>query len=190
MSTSTPLLSRPVDRRDFLRFSAIAGGGLVLGFYFKAGSSATAAEIVKPAAGLEFKPSAFIRISPDNVVTLISKQPEIGQGIKTSLPMIIAEELEVHWKDVVILQGDLDPIYGSQSAGGSRSTPTNYNEFHKLGATARTMLVEAPPKLGASPPANAPPPAPPSITPPASGHSNTANSSPRPPRCPSPTPPR
>ncbi|MEI6544673.1 MAG: molybdopterin cofactor-binding domain-containing protein, partial [Methylococcales bacterium] len=68
---------------------------------------------------------------------------EIGQGIKTSLPMVIAEELEVNWKDVVILQGDLDPIYGSQSAGGSRSTPTNYEEFHKLGATARTMLISA-----------------------------------------------
>ena len=68
---------------------------------------------------------------------------EIGQGIKTSLPMIIAEELEVNWKDVVIIQGDLDPAYGGQSAGGSRSTPNNYNEFHRLGATARTMLVEA-----------------------------------------------
>lgn len=76
-------------------------------------------------------------------MTLISKQPEIGQGIKTSLPMVIAEELEVNWKDVVILQGDLDPVYGSQSAGGSRSTPTNYEEFHRLGATARTMLITA-----------------------------------------------
>lgn len=74
---------------------------------------------------------------------MISKQPEIGQGIKTSLPMIIAEELEVDWRDVEIVQGDLDPIYGSQSAGGSRSTPSNYEEFHKLGATARTMLVQA-----------------------------------------------
>jgi isoquinoline 1-oxidoreductase beta subunit len=57
--------------------------------------------------------------------------------------MVIAEELEVNWKDVVIVQGDLNPIYGSQSAGGSTSTPTNYEEFHRLGATARTMLVEA-----------------------------------------------
>jgi len=140
---STNLLSRPVARRDFLKFTAVAGGGLVLGFYLKAGSTANAAEIAKPTAGGEFKPNAFIRITPDGKVTLVSKQPEIGQGIKTSLPMIIAEELEVSWKDVTIVQGDLDPAYGNQSAGGSRSTPNNYNEFHRLGATARTMLVEA-----------------------------------------------
>ncbi|MDO8539094.1 MAG: molybdopterin-dependent oxidoreductase [Opitutaceae bacterium] len=141
MKTAT--LSRPIARRDFLKFSTVAGGGLVLGFYFKSGGTAAAAEVVKPSAGAEFKPNAFIRISPDGVVTLVSKQPEIGQGVKTSLPMIIAEQLEVNWKDVVIVQGDLDPAYGGQSAGGSRSTPNNYNEFHKLGATARTMLVEA-----------------------------------------------
>jgi isoquinoline 1-oxidoreductase beta subunit len=140
---STSLLKRALPRRDFLKFTAVAGGGLVLGFYLKSGSSATAAEVVKPTAGGEFKPNAFIRIAPNGVVTLVSKQPEIGQGVKTSLPMIIAEELEVNWKDVVIVQGDLDPAYGGQSAGGSRSTPNNYNEFHKLGATARTMLVEA-----------------------------------------------
>ncbi|MDP3331637.1 MAG: molybdopterin-dependent oxidoreductase [Methylococcaceae bacterium] len=133
------------SRRDFLRKSALAGGGLVLGFYFDPANSATK-RVAKPSAISEnsvFKPNAFIRIDPNGTVTLISKQPEIGQGIKTSLPMIIAEELEVNWKDVVIVQGDLDPIYGSQSAGGSRSTPTNYEEFHRLGATARTMLTQA-----------------------------------------------
>ena len=136
-------LATPLDRRGFLKFSALAGGGLVLGFYLKPGSGVFAAEVIKPAAGAEFKPNAFIRIAPDGLVTLVSKQPEIGQGIKTSLPMIIAEELEVNWKDVVVVQGDLDPAYGSQSAGGSRSTPNNYDEFHQLGATARTMLIAA-----------------------------------------------
>jgi len=133
------------SRRDFLRKSALAGGGLILGSYFDMAYSA-ANLAAKPSALAEqeaFKPNAFIRIAPTGTVTLISKQPEIGQGIKTSLPMIIAEELEVNWKDVVIVQGDLDPAYGSQNAGGSRSTPTNYEEFHRLGATARTMLVEA-----------------------------------------------
>ncbi|MEI6069566.1 MAG: molybdopterin cofactor-binding domain-containing protein, partial [Methylococcaceae bacterium] len=132
-------------RRDFLRKSALAGGGLVLGFYLNPADSA-AKRVAKPSTILEtaeFKPNAFIHIAPNGTVTLISKQPEIGQGIKTSLPMVIAEELEVNWKDVVILQGDLDPVYGSQSAGGSRSTPTNYEEFHRLGATARTMLIQA-----------------------------------------------
>jgi len=132
-------------RRDFLRKSALAGGGLVLGFYLNVADSA-AKKVAKPSGIPEtgdFKPNAFIHIAPNGTVTLVSKQPEIGQGIKTSLPMVIAEELEVNWKDVVIVQGDLDPIYGSQNAGGSRSTPTNYEEFHKLGATARTMLIQA-----------------------------------------------
>jgi isoquinoline 1-oxidoreductase beta subunit len=133
------------SRRDFLRKSTLAGGGLVLGFYLNTADSA-ANRVAKPSAIAEtgeFKPNAFIRIAPNGTVTLISKQPEIGQGIKTSLPMVIAEELEVNWKDVVIVQGDLDPIYGSQSAGGSRSTPTNYEEFHRLGATALIMLIQA-----------------------------------------------
>jgi isoquinoline 1-oxidoreductase beta subunit len=137
-------LTQP-DRRAFLRRSALGGGGLVLGLYLQ---SATAQNmIVKPArattSGNEFQPNAFIRISPEGVVTLVSKQPEIGQGIKTSLPMVIAEELEVDWKDVRIVQGDLNPAYGGQSAGGSTSTPNNYNNFLRLGATARTMLVQA-----------------------------------------------
>jgi len=133
------------DRRDFLRKSALAGGGLFLGFYFNL-ADAAAKRVAKPSSLSEtgvFKPNAFIHIAPTGTVTLISKQPEIGQGIKTSLPMVIAEELEVNWKDVVIVQGDLDPVYGSQNAGGSRSTPTNYDEFHRLGATARTMLIQA-----------------------------------------------
>ncbi|PPK76110.1 isoquinoline 1-oxidoreductase beta subunit [Methylobacter tundripaludum] len=132
-------------RRDFLRKSALGGGGLMLGFYFNVADSATK-RVAKPSTMSEtgeFKPNAFIHIAPNGTVTLISKQPEIGQGIKTSLPMVIAEELEVNWKDVVIVQGDLDPVYGSQNAGGSRSTPTNYEEFHRLGATARTMLIQA-----------------------------------------------
>ncbi len=132
-------------RRDFLKTSALAGGGLVLGLYLDVADSA-AKRVAKPSSipeTVEFKPNAFICIAPNGTVTLISKQPEIGQGIKTSLPMVIAEELEVNWQDVVIVQGDLDPVYGSQSAGGSRSTPTNYEEFHRLGATARSMLVTA-----------------------------------------------
>ncbi len=133
-----------LDRRTFLRQSAVGSGSLLLGIYLQPAGAADA--VGKPAslnsvAG--FKPNAFISISPLGVVTLVSKQPEIGQGIKTSLPMVIAEELEVDWKDVRIVQGDLDPAYGGQSAGGSTSTPNNYNNFLRLGATARTMLVQA-----------------------------------------------
>ncbi|HEV8315128.1 MAG TPA: molybdopterin cofactor-binding domain-containing protein [Burkholderiaceae bacterium] len=132
-------------RRAFLRHSALLGGGLVIGLYLRRDGMAdpVARLATPPRVDGEFRPNAFIRIAPDGTVTIVSKQPEIGQGIKTSLPMVIAEELEVDWKSVVVVQGDLDAIYGSQSAGGSTSTPNNYNDFHRLGATARTMLVQA-----------------------------------------------
>jgi isoquinoline 1-oxidoreductase beta subunit len=132
-------LSSP-SRRNFLRQGATGGAALVLGLY----GDGLMAAVAKPQdKGDAFQPNAFISIGSDGKVTLVSKQPEIGQGIKTSLPMVLAEELEIDWKDVQIVQGDLNPVYGSQGAGGSTSTPTNYNEFHRLGATARTILVQA-----------------------------------------------
>ena len=129
------------SRRDFLLHSALSGGGLVLASMWS--EDANAEVVIRKADGVGFSPSAFITIANDGSVSLISKQPEIGQGIKTSLPMVIAEELEVNWKDVKIVQGDLHPRYGEQWAGGSQSTPINYNDFLKLGAVARTMLIEA-----------------------------------------------
>ena len=125
-----------LDRRTFLKLTGMAGGGLLLGF--QVGEARAAA-----GAAADFVPNAFLRISPKGQILIFSKGPEIGQGIKTAFPLIIAEELEVNWKDVVVVQGDLDAAYGNQSAGGSRSTPTNYDAFLKLGATARTMLLEA-----------------------------------------------
>ena len=136
---STPTLSAPLHRRDFLKLTGLAGGGLALAFYIRSGGSAAAAETTG-----DFTPNAFVRISPTGKVTIVSKQPEMGQGVKTSLPMIIAEQLEVPWKEINIEQGDFDTAkYGSQNAGGSNSTPNNYDNFHLLGATVRTMLVEA-----------------------------------------------
>ncbi len=137
---STPTLSAPVNRRDFLKLTGLAGGGFALAFYIRSGGDAAAAE---KAAG-DFAPNAFVRISPSGAVTIVSKQPEMGQGVKTSLPMIIAEQLEVPWKEITIEQGDYDEKkYGGQSAGGSQSTPSNYDNFHLVGATVRTMLVQA-----------------------------------------------
>ncbi len=132
------------ERRDFLKQSALLGGGLALATVWDSEAGAqTAIAKAEQAGKAEFKPNAFIHIAENGRVTLVSKQPEIGQGIKTSLPMVIAEELEVNWKDVTIVQGDFHPMYGDQFAGGSLSTPMNYNEFLKLGATARTMLIQA-----------------------------------------------
>jgi len=133
-------MNAPVNpsRRRFLGTSAIGAGALVIGF------GPTGALAAPDASGAAtFAPNAFISIDRKGIVTLVSKQPEIGQGIKTSLPMVIAEELEIDWKDVRIVQGDLNPAYGSQGAGGSTSTPTNYENFHRLGAAARTVLVQA-----------------------------------------------
>jgi isoquinoline 1-oxidoreductase beta subunit len=128
------------SRREFLRQSVAGAGGLMLGLYLQPGADAA---VATQAPGPAFKPNAFISIDTAGVVTLISKQPEIGQGIKTSLPMVLAEELGVNWRDVRVVQGDLDPAYGNQSAGGSTSTPNNYNDFLRLGATARTLLLQA-----------------------------------------------
>jgi isoquinoline 1-oxidoreductase beta subunit len=134
----------PVDRRSFLRVSALAGGGLLLGSYVKFGESAEAfAATLTPAA--EFAPNAFIRMTPDGIVTIIGKNPEIGQGMKTTLPMLIADELDVEWKNVRIEQGSFDPVKytPAQGAGGSTATPTNWLPMRRVGAAARAVLVTA-----------------------------------------------
>jgi len=140
MST-TQMPTSSVNRRSFLKLTGLAGGGFLLGIYIKPSAIAVAAETA--AANGDFAPNVFVRISPTGVVTIISKQPEMGQGVKTSLPMIIAEQLEVPWDEIAIEQADFHAKYGGQSAGGSNSTPNNYDNFHLLGATVRTMFVEA-----------------------------------------------
>ena len=136
-----------ISRRAFLRTTSVAGGGLLLGLYFTA-SDAEAATLtgVPGGAGVAepFAPNAFIRISPTGAVTIISKNPEAGQGIKTSLPMLIAEELDVDWKDVTIEQANGDRAkYGFQFLGGSSGTPVNWDEMRRVGAAGRQMLVAA-----------------------------------------------
>ena len=128
-----------VTRRNFLRVSALAGGGLMIATQLEA-----ATELFGQPASTTFTPNAFIKITPDGVVTIIAKNPEVGQGIKTMLPMLVAEELDVDWKDIRIEQGDLNPqAYGPQNAGGSTGTPTNWEPLRRAGAAGRQMLVAA-----------------------------------------------
>jgi isoquinoline 1-oxidoreductase subunit beta len=133
MSTTTTL-----SRRHFLRVSALAGGGMLIATQLEA---ATGLLTQSPGA---FTPNAFIKITPDGVITVIAKNPEVGQGVKTSMVMLIAEELDVDFNSIRIEQADVDAaLYGPQNAGGSTATPTNWDPLRRAGAAGRHMLVAA-----------------------------------------------
>ncbi len=136
------------SRRFFLLASA-AGGGLMLAGCVTAGEDPTqggaivAAQPPKPAAPV-VDMNAFVAISPDGTIRIMAKNPEIGQGIKTMLPMLIAEELDADWSKVVLEQGDADSKrYGQQIAGGSFATPQHWIPQRQVGAAARQMLLQA-----------------------------------------------
>jgi len=128
-----------VDRRSFLQVTALAGGGLMIGLYApdlfaqRGGGPAPA-----PLA------SSYITINPDNTFTIVAQNPETGQGIKTALPMLIADELDVDWKQVTIKQADYDATkYISQTEGGSRAIPTHYTRMRQAGAGGRALMLAA-----------------------------------------------
>src|SRR5215472_9084868 len=124
-------------RRSFLNVTALGGGGLMLSLY------------VKPLRGQRgpapaLPPLAFIKVAASGAVTIMGKNPEIGQGVRTTLPMVIADEFDVDWKDVTVVQADLDQAkYGPQNAGGSTAIPVNWDPLRKVGAAARAMFVTA-----------------------------------------------
>ena len=130
-----------ISRRSFLRATALAGGGMVLAYYIEPMQRVLAAQFGPPTPLL---PTSFIAIASDGTVTIIAKNPEIGQGVKAMLPMLVAEELDCDWKDVRIEQGDLNAAkYGLQIAGGSTATPMNWEPMRQVGAGGRLMLIKA-----------------------------------------------
>ena len=138
------LTTERVTRRHFLRASAMVGGGVLLASYLEPFAGAAALAEGAGSGAADFVPNAYIRIAPSGIVTITAKNPEIGQGIKTMLPMLIAEELDIDWKDVRIEQAPLDTVkFQNQWAGGSTATPTNWLPMRRVGAAARAVLVSA-----------------------------------------------
>jgi isoquinoline 1-oxidoreductase subunit beta len=128
-----------LDRRTFFKVSALAGGGLAL--HAAISAPLLAADKAVPAAATL---NAFVSIAPDGLITIMSKNPEIGQGISTSLPMLIAEELDADWDKLIVKQGDADTKrYGFQVAGGSMAMPTHWLPMRQAGAVARDLIVRA-----------------------------------------------
>jgi len=132
-----------MSRRGFLKTATAATGGLVLGFFLPG-----ADRLAQAADGKVYAPNAFLRIAPDNTVTVIVNRLEFGQGVHTSLPMLIAEELDADWSQ---MRGELapagevykDPAFGIQITGGSGSIARGFTQYREIGARARAMLVAA-----------------------------------------------
>jgi isoquinoline 1-oxidoreductase beta subunit len=130
-----------MDRRTFLQVTTVAGGGLMIALYtpeLLAQRGGGPGNAVLPLA------SNYITINPDNTFTIVAQNPETGQGIKTALPQLIADELDVDWKQVTIKQADYDATkYISQTEGGSRAIPTHYTRMRQAGAGGRALMIAA-----------------------------------------------
>ena len=125
----------PLSRREFVAAGVAAGAGLVIGFYLPHKSCVASKE--------SFSPNAYLRITPDNKVTIVVARSEMGQGVRTALPMILAEELEADWKQIEIEQAGASTLFGDQTTGGSASIRTTWDPMRKAGAAAREMLISA-----------------------------------------------
>jgi isoquinoline 1-oxidoreductase beta subunit len=134
----------PMGRRTFVKLAGAGAAGLVLGFHLP-GEAFAAIETPQGGQGSKDQAiNAFVRIAPDNTITIYSKAPEIGQGIKTSLALIIAEELDADWNHVVVEQAEINPkVYGAQGAGGSTTIPRAWDQLRQAGAGAKAMLIAA-----------------------------------------------
>ncbi len=140
------------SRRDFLKMTAITGGGLVLGFnWFSAEASAPVVISNSAMAAGNIGFNSYLSIATDGIVTIMSPNPELGQNIITSFPMVVAEELEADWKKVKVLQANLDNKFDRQLTGGSGAVPHSWKLLRNAGATAKFMLIEAAAKVWSVP---------------------------------------
>jgi isoquinoline 1-oxidoreductase beta subunit len=134
---STPTL----DRREFLKSGTLTGAGLLVGFHLPASAAQDPAQKQEKKTPNPF--NAWVHIAPNNRVTLILEKSEMGQGIMTALPMILAEELCVDWKNVTVQQAATDPAIYDHGTGGSGSVAGCWLPMRRAGAAAREMLVAA-----------------------------------------------
>jgi isoquinoline 1-oxidoreductase subunit beta len=140
-----PVWRRFASRRAILFGVGLTGAALTIGWSVRSRRRDGAQPVWQPTVDEVngFRPDALLRIQPDGSVVITSKQPEIGQGVKTALPMLIAEELDVDWSSVSVEQGNHDARYGRQLSNASQSVPYNYLPHRRVGAVARAMLVDA-----------------------------------------------
>lgn len=142
------IVDQKMERRDFLKVSVAASGGLLIGFRFPGISKLASAQSLKTASADTFMPNAFVRIGTDERITVIVNHSEMGQGVYTSLPMLLAEELDADWSKVGFESAPVDPKYnhpafGMQMTGGSSSVWSGLEQFRQAGAVARALLVAA-----------------------------------------------
>jgi isoquinoline 1-oxidoreductase beta subunit len=134
-----------LTRRTFLKTTAVAGGGLAVGLYLPGFSAAPASA----ASGGAFEPNVWVRIGSDDTVRIMLTQLEMGQGVMTSMPMLVAEELDVDWNKITTEWAPADPVYGNPNFGGAQLTAGSnsvrgmWKLLREAGATARVMLVTA-----------------------------------------------
>ncbi|MFT3891646.1 MAG: molybdopterin-dependent oxidoreductase [Anaerolineales bacterium] len=149
-------MNNQISRRDFLKLSGIAGGGLVLAIYLEGCASGTPTPTIVPVTPegtatpippFDWQPTAYIQLDQDGILTFTAFRSEMGQGIRTALAMLVAEEMDVEWSSVRIIQADADSRFWDQQTGGSVSMSTYYSVMRQAGATARQMLVEAAAKV-------------------------------------------
>src|SRR5690606_39179394 len=133
------------SRRGFLKIAATAGGGLFLGFHMSSCDSPTMKVLSdEEVLGGALNFNSYLSVSPEGHVVIFSPNPELGQNIKTSFPMIVAEELDADWEKVKVVQAHLDTEkYDRQVTGGSGAMPHSWERLRQAGATARQMLMEA-----------------------------------------------